>query len=297
MEEAFQLIFRYLPKEERASRVANALRLTEQHELDQHGVWVVRGHDELLAALVCLPVPGASALVWPPQAVPHSRRLEIEGQLLDAALGWLRERGIKMAQTLLSSTEIELARPLERNGFVHITNLWYLRHDLGFPMELLAAEKPLYYQSYVSCDRDLFHKTLIRTYEGTLDCPEVNGIRDLKEIIEGHQAQGRHDPRRWFLAFVENIPVGVLMLTEIPEWQGWDVSYVGVVPEARGRGVGRELTCRALRDAQSAGAVQVTLAVDDRNYPARNLYERLGFEAFDERLVYLAIWQRPSVAR
>ncbi len=79
-------------------------------------------------------------------------------------------------------------------------------------------------------------------------------------------------------------------MTEIPEWHGWDISYVGVVPEARRQGVGRELTRKALRDAQAAGAARVTLAVDVRNQPARSLYQSLGFELFDQREVYLATW-------
>jgi ribosomal protein S18 acetylase RimI-like enzyme len=240
--------------------------------------------------MVCLPVAGASALVWPPQTVAHSRRLEIEDQLLQAALGWLRQTGAKLAQTLLAHDERSLAPPLQRNGFAHITTISYLRHDLGFPAELLAAEQYLHYQDYASCDRDLFHQTLLRTYEGTLDCPEVNGVRTIAEIIEGHRAQGHHDPRIWWLALEQTRPIGVLLLTQIPEWQGWDLSYVGVVPEARRRGIGRELTCHALRSAQAAGAAQVTLAADDRNLPARNLYESLGFESFDQRDVYLALW-------
>jgi mycothiol synthase len=290
LEAAFQLIFQHVAAEDRTARIANALQLIEQEELDPRGVWVVRGQNELLGAMVCMPVSGASGLVWPPQAVTHTCRVEIEDQLLQSALAWLRQCGAKLAQVLLSQDENYLAPPLLRNGFSRITSLWYLRHDLGFPAELLSEETHLVYQDYASCNQALFHETLLRTYEGTADCPEVNGIRDLREIIEGHQAQGKYDPRRWFLAFAGNLAVGVLMLTEIPEWHGWDISYVGVVPEARSRGLGRELTCKALRDAQAAGAVQVTLAVDDRNLPARNLYRQLGFESFDQREVYLAIW-------
>ena len=115
-------------------------------------------------------------------------------------------------------------------------------------------------------------------------------MRNLEEVLEGHQAQGIHNPEQWWLALQANEAVGVLLLAEISESQGWDLSYVGVVPEARGRGIGRELTCKALQEARAAGATQITLAVDTRNRPAWSLYLDLGFESFDRREVYLAIW-------
>ena len=163
---------------------------------------------------------------------------------------------------------------------------------LGFGTEAAsgAAAAELTHQTYLSCHRELFHQTLMRSYEQTRDCPEVNGVRTLDEIIEGHRAQGCYDPTRWWLALQAGEPVGVLLMAEVSEWQGWDLSYVGVVPEARGRGIGREITCKALRDARAAGTTQLTLAVDTRNCPAWNLYLDLGFEAFDRREVYLAIW-------
>jgi ribosomal protein S18 acetylase RimI-like enzyme len=164
-----------------------------------------------------------------------------------------------------------------------------MRHFLDLSTEVLACSDRLAYQPYPA-DPARFQETLLRTYEGTQDCPEVNGVRTIEEILHGHRSQGRHDPERWWLASARGRPVGVLMLTELPEWNGWDVSYVGVVPEARGRGVGRELMARALLEARAAEVRQLTLSVDGRNRPAWNLYTRLGFEPFDSREVFLAVW-------
>jgi ribosomal protein S18 acetylase RimI-like enzyme len=292
--QAFQRIFQYLPQEDRQTRVDNALRLMRQGELEPDGVLVVADKQRLLGAMVCLPVPGASGLIWPPQASEESTQQEIEDQLLSCAIRWLQQRGAKLGQTLLAEKETCLAAPLERHGFVHITSLWYLRHNLELPAGPDAAAPELAYQAYLSSCSDLFHQTLMRTYEQTRDCPEVNGVRTLEEIVAGHQAQGIYDPARWLLALQAGEPVGVLLMAEISEWQGWDLSYIGVVPEARGRGIGRELTRKALGDARAAGATQVTLAVDTRNRPAWSLYLDLGFEVFDRREVYLAIWNGPG---
>ena len=164
-----------------------------------------------------------------------------------------------------------------------------MRHDLRSLPAGSPAASTLTYQTYKDCDPTLFHQILWRSYEQTQDCPEVNGLRTLQEIIVGHQAQGVYDPEHWWLARQAGQPVAALLVAKVPE-QGWDLSYVGVVPEARRRGIGQALTRKTLEEARSAGALQLTLAVDTRNLPAWNLYRHLGFEPFDQREVYLAIW-------
>ena len=77
----------------------------------------------------------------------------------------------------------------------------------------------------------LFHDVLLRSYQETLDCPEVNGVRTMEEVVTGHRSQGRHAPSRWWLAWHEKTAAGVLLLTELEDVDGWDLSYVGVVPE------------------------------------------------------------------
>jgi mycothiol synthase len=288
---ALGLVFQHLADDDRAGRVANALRLLREGELDPQGVLVARRAGELLGALVCLPVPGASALVWPPQALPGPLQSEVEDHLVGHATAWLRQRGARLGQCLLAPHEIAVAAPLERHGFTHVTALSYLRHSLDLPYSYLLVEDRLDYEVYQPANAGLFHETLLRTYQDTLDCPEVNGVRSLEQIIEGHRAQGQHDPQRWWLASAAGQPVGVLLLTAMREWQSWDVAYVGVVPEQRRRGWGRELMHKALCSAHATEAVQVTLSVDARNRPAWDLYVGLGFEPYDRREVYLALWR------
>jgi mycothiol synthase len=261
--------------------------------LARDGVLVVRGRRRLRGALVCVPLTGASGLVWPPQSAAAKDRQAVEDALARSACAWLRGHGAKLAQALLPPDEADLAAPLLRNGFRHVTRLHYLRrdlHNLAHPLPSAATTPALTYHPYRDGVIQPFQQTLLRTYRGTLDCPELNGVRDVAEIIEGHEGQGMHDPERWWLAEEAGKPVGVLLTADVPELGGWDLSYVGVVPEARGRGVGNALICKALHEARTAGESQLTLAVDARNQPARHLYERLGFEATEEREVYLAFF-------
>ncbi len=287
---ALRLIFRHSPGNERDGRVANALNLIGQHELDPAGILVVRNAAGLRGALACSPVPGAGGLVWPPQVTPGADQAALEDLLVQQACAWLYGRGTKLAQSLLPAHECALAGPLERNGFRHITQLCYMRHDLTVPMALLGTNVRCRFESFAQCDRDLFERTLLQTYDGTEDCPEVNGIRTIGEIMEGHRSQGVHDPERWWLVWAAARPIGVMLLTEMPDGDGWDLVYLGIVPEARRQGFGRELALKALCEAKAADACQLTLSVDIRNRPACQLYRRVGFESFDVRAVYLSIW-------
>ena len=198
----------------------------------------------------------------------------------------------KTGETLLTPEERFLADPLLRNGFAEVTSLRFMRHDLNLPLSCLNVPTHLDYQTF--SDDEMFRQTLMRTYEGTQDCPEVNGVRRIEEVIEGHRSQGRFDPERWWLARENGVPVGVLMMTEMPESGDWETAYMGVVPEARRRGFGREILLHGLCEARAAEAPSVTLSVDSRNQPAWRLYRSLGFDPYDQRNVYLAIFALPS---
>jgi ribosomal protein S18 acetylase RimI-like enzyme len=287
--DAFRLIFRHLSPEERDARVRNALHLIERRELDPRGVFVVRGPGGLAGTLACSPVPGAGGILWPP-AVAGEHPGEAEDALVRHACAWLRGQGARLAQALLAPADEALAAPLVRNGVAHVTNLWYLRHDLVLDASLLGAPPRLDFEAYHPESAAAFQDTLRRTYEQSLDCPEVNGARTMDEVIEGHRAQGLFDPDRWWLARAGGRPVGVLIVTELPESSDWEVAYMGVVPEARRQGAGRELLLWALCEARAAGAPRLTLSVDARNLPAWELYRRVGFEPFDRRAVYLVVW-------
>ena len=109
---------------------------------------------------------------------------------------------------------------------------------------------------------------------------ELNGQRTIDEIIIGHQAEGKFDPTRWWLAYLDAQPVGVMLLAELLDGLTWDLSYLGIVPEYRQRGYGGRC-CDGMQNAIDQKAASLIAAVDDRNTPALKLYRAAGFEEID----------------
>ncbi|MBY0524169.1 MAG: GNAT family N-acetyltransferase [Gemmataceae bacterium] len=288
---AFRLLFAHLTSRDCEARVANALNLIQTRELDPAGVLVAQADAGLVGAMISVPAPGASGLIWPPRcAAGFPQACEVEDALVQQSASWLRTHGAKLAQSLMIPEEAAMGAPLERNGFAHVTALWYLRHPLQLTADQFAGTPHLAYTTHDE-EPDVFQQTLLRTYEQSQDCPEVTGVRTMEEVIAGHRAQGVCHPHQWLLARWKGDPAGVLILSETPESGSWDVSYVGVVPEARRHGVGRELMCKAMHEARTARTRELTLSVDARNQPAFDLYRRLGFKPFDRREVFLAVWR------
>ena len=83
--------------------------------------------------------------------------------------------------------------------------------------------------------------------------------------------------------------MGVLLLNGIAERRALEVVYMGVAPSARGAGVGDALLERAVKVASTVGASTLALAVDERNAPARRLYQRWGFREVGLRDAWIAI--------
>ncbi len=290
---AFEFLFGFLDPDEAAFRIDNALGLLRRGEINPEGVIVLDEGAHLTGMLLCQPVGGATALLWPPRVLIEAGARDREDRLIRHACAWLRQRGVKLTQSLLIPAELALGEPLLRHGFQHVCQLLQLRHDLQLSSAHLGDDSRLQFRTFAEVERALFQEVLLRSYQDSLDCPEVSGARTSDEVLAGHQAQGLFDPRRWWLVSRQGEPVGVIITSPQPDTGDWDLSYLGVVPGARRQGFGRSMMLHVMLEARLAGAPQMTLSVDGRNTPAQQLYHSLGFEDHDRREVLLAIWPNP----
>ena len=132
-----------------------------------------------------------------------------------------------------------------------------------------------------------WHAIIEATYIDTLDVPELNGLRNIGNILEGYAStQPRMtQPRRpgtWWVIQDGCVNIGCLLLTTNDD-QHCELTYLGLTPTSRGQGHSRAIMDHLDRWATTHGFERMTLAVDIRNTPAIRLYQSRGFVA--ERFV------------
>jgi GNAT superfamily N-acetyltransferase len=133
---------------------------------------------------------------------------------------------------------------------------------------------------------EAFAELLMATFEQTLDCPELNGMRSGKEVLASFlMGQNFHSMPLWQLAYIGDEPAGCLLLSHHPN-AVVEVAYMGLVPAARCHGLGRALVERAKQMTRQLGSSSLVLAVDYRNNPAIKTYVRSGFQNHQRLVVY-----------
>jgi mycothiol synthase len=286
--EALALVFRDLVAEERAQRVEAVLAAGRSGGVPMDGLLQAQRGDVLAGALFLEIQPGRTALVWPPRLVPQEPAATAR-QLLAAASEWLAAEGICVAYAMLEPDARRDDGPLlEQAGFEPASELVYLASmKEHFPRT--CPPGPLEYEPYCPENHDRLARLVEATYEGTLDCPRLNGIRRIDDVLAGYRATGVFDPSRWLLVRHRGEDVGCLLLADHPQAQNWELVYMGLVPSARGNGWGVQVARRAQWLAGRAGRERLVLAVDAANAPAIRVYSLAGFHAWDRRHVFLKV--------
>jgi len=304
-EAALEVLYRRVPEAVRYRLIVEVLDEAKRGEIDLSGLWVARERaGQIVGALLTQPLAGKAAAVWAPEVKSSWRRPTLAVGLLQAALASLKSGGFRLAQAVLDeSAGARAARDLKRGGMPHVTELLYLERDTALPLPPVKGKPPLgdlsdwsracwslEWQPFEPGLESEFRSVLQATYEGSLDMPELEGARALDDVMEGHRATGRFVAERWQLGRIPGTPeaVAVLLLTEVPSHDVWEVVYLGLSPAARGRGLGRVVVQHAL-DLARTHVPWLKLAVDCRNIPATRLYQSTGFVLRDRRAVHLAI--------
>jgi mycothiol synthase len=300
--EALGVLYRRVPATLRSQLVSNALAEAEAGRVDLSGLWVARRRGRILGALLTQPLAGRAAAVWAPEVDTSWGRAALASALIRGALDHLRARGFRIAQALVdTSAPRTAANDLTRGGLPRITVLTYMHRDTSRPIGLTLGRPraPSFdWRPYGPETEAEFREVLQATYAGSLDMPELEGIRSLDDVLASHQAAGRFDPSRWRVGALPGEPraAAILLLSEVPDRPAWEIAYLGLTPPARGRGLGKSALSYALNLARP-NVPRLELAVDDRNHPARHLYDVSGFTPFDRRMVHLSILNPPPMGQ
>jgi ribosomal protein S18 acetylase RimI-like enzyme len=212
------------------------------------------------------------------------------------ACGWLateRAGQAKIIQSLPDPGETWAITALKQAGFHQVGDLAYLRRPLS-RRRGAGPPEPVWPEGVVvrrvrgvsrgEPDRALLADALERSYEQTLDCPGLCGLRQTEDVIDSHIATGEFDPSRWWLVMQGDEAHGCALFSACPEQSTVELVYLGLSPQWRGRGLAAMLLSYGLSHLGGAGQLSVTCAVDRQNSPAIALYRRAGFSEFSGRV-------------
>lgn len=288
--EALRLVFRDLESENREPYVQLLAESIRQGTLSVEGLIEARRGGALVGAVFSQRQPGSAAVIWPPRLVAEEPPATAT-QLLIAATELAARQGLRVAQVLLGSSAEPDDAVLRAGGYAPLAELIYLvSEERVFPRDAPVAA--LEFEASAPETRERLIRTLEATYEGTLDCPQLNGVRTNEEVLEGYRETGVFDPTRWLIARHQEQDVGCLLLADHPEDLSWELVYMGLIPSARGHGWGLEIARHAQWLTKQAGRPRLTVGVDAANLPAIRMYRAAGFEEWERRIVYLKIIHR-----
>jgi ribosomal protein S18 acetylase RimI-like enzyme len=244
---------------------------------------------EVIGACLYVLSAGRAATVLRPVASPAFRREHRDALfrgLIAAAREACRRAGAVMIQAILEEApDNPMARCFISSGFEFLALLEYMELPVK-RARVAPLDTSWHFEPFLPSLQQRFSEAITSTYENSLDCPALDGLRAPEDVMAGHKASGLFTPEGWFLAARQNRDGGVLLVNRLARRSACEIVYMGVAPQYRGQGLGAHLVSKAIDTARQLQCRTLTVAVDAGNEPARRLYRAAGFEITGRRYTY-----------
>lgn len=288
---ALRLLFARFPVEEQEIRLQDAIAASERGTLVlDHLLIALKGDLPVGSALVMIQADGV-ALVWPPViSCGADDPTVVEDLLMQEICRRIDAAPVKLSQSLLAVDDEADSRVLSRHGFAQAAEMYFLAKTLT-PSDVatLPRDAAITTETYRSDNADRFERLIEATYQGSLDCPFLTGVRSGRDAIVSHKQSGQFNPDRWHLYQVDGQDAGVILLNDHPDQDAAELVYVGVAPAARGRGLGRRMLSDGVHSSVELGRAVMFLAVDCENRFANALYSEFDFAELARRRILLRL--------
>jgi GNAT superfamily N-acetyltransferase len=249
--------------------------------------WWALSSGRAAAAAAVLPGPGGTGMIFFTQ--PEVRGVRREW-LVAAVAGAARQAlagDLAFVQSLAAPWRKAPMEVLAAAGFERLAELVYLRREVTRG-DGRGEDAGVGWTHVGECGEAELARLLLLTYEDSIDCPRLYGLRTIEQTIAGHKGLGPHHSEWWWIATVQGRPAGCILLCESAASSGCiEVAYMGVAAEFRRRGLGRRMLRRAAAMACRQGREALTVAVDAANTGAATLYADEGYREIDRRVAFL----------
>ena len=210
---------------------------------------------------------------------PLQRKKGVATELIHRAIRHAGESGSKVVQVCISQNNLPAENLAARLGFEFIRHFYELRLDLN-NVRLPAVEPSGYIIRSLGPDEadkltHIQNRAFADSWGFNANTPE--------EIAYRINLSGCA-PENIIMAYQGNRPVGYcwtrIMTEKNPAAGGLkgEIHMLGVDPDYRGKGIGRDVLLAGLADLKSKGVSIVELTADGEEPVALGLYESMGFE-------------------
>lgn len=271
------------------------LKFATQRGVHPEELWVAERGGHVIWATLPIASPGRTLLLLAPAGQPRqSDGEDIAGKLIDATCEHLTSRGMMLAQVLLDPTDTTGRKAYLDHSFEQVAELLYLQADVRRTSPAPTLPDGFDWITYSAETHETFAKTIVQSYRDSLDCPGLNGLRNIEDVVAGHKSSGvEFDPPWWIVLRERGNPLAVLLLARAHVHQTAELVYLGLAPEARGRGLGNIVMQQALHMLATGGVKALALAVDAQNAPALRLYYRHGLRRVGSKTALMRQLQSP----
>lgn len=270
--------------ETRAEAFGSLVRFTDEADMT---LWWARRRGRCGAVALVVSSPGAMGMLFhSPLGAPGVQRDALD-ELMGAICGEALAGGLRFVQALLSPDDSAGAEVMLSAGFRVLAELVYLERDLAAGPTRGEARDELTWRCYGEFDEAGLARLIEATYEGSLDCPELRGVRSMEEVLAAHKTSGTFRGDSWWIAECHGAPVGCILVNDSARHASAEIVYLGVAPRHRGRGYGRAMVRHALAHLAGRSLATVRLAVDGQNTFARAAYDAEGFRQVTRRTAFV----------
>ncbi len=257
--------------------IAPFLDYARQQSLNIDEIWGHFQGRELIASTLIVPGRGRTAMLFV-SPITTRRDTAPTTDLICHVMAQQNPDELRLIQTLLEPTQRLETRALLDANFSNLATLVYMQRAADKPARALRLfdhdDTPLQIYAWHESNRQRFADAILASYEDTLDCPGLLGLRQIDDIIAGHMGAGEFKPDLWHAIYRDDQPVGVLLVNLLPSQHAVELVYLGLTPAFRGIGLAPKLVEHALGIAREHHMSQLILAVDEKNTPALRLYRR-----------------------
>lgn len=272
-------------------QVLDFLSYAMHRNVDVNSTWIATTRGRIEWALLPVISPGKTMLMLSPTKLHKHSSADAVVELAKAVAHEYAQRDIHLAQLLLDPDQPAVRDAYTTAGFSELAELVYLHRPIRSAgratTDQITLPGSFQLLSYSPQTEHLFADAIRASYESSLDCPGLNGMRDMGDVIEGHRATGEFEPGLWHIVIEHDRPLAVLLLNRSIHSEAMELVYIGLAPAARGRGLGDQLMQLAMHLSARDGKSELTLAVDSRNVPAMKLYFRHGMKRVGSRMAMI----------